>query len=112
MARRRRLLLQVRTDVIDRLLHRGDLLGVLVRNLGLEFLFQSHDELNRVQRVGAKVVDERRLILDLGFVNAELFCDDLLDSQLYVFQAIPPLKGLYVRSRAILPDRGDSHSLI
>src|SRR3569833_3247721 len=36
-------------DVFDRLLHRGDLFGVLIRNLDLELLFESHDELDGVE---------------------------------------------------------------
>src|SRR3954463_5745362 len=39
-------LLQVRADVIDRLLDCRDLLGVVVWNLGFEFLFQRHHELD------------------------------------------------------------------
>ena len=57
-------------------------------------LFERHHELDRVQRVGAQVVDERRFVLDLRFVDAELLGDDLLDSLLYVFHASPPLTGI------------------
>src|SRR5579862_3951257 len=53
------LLLKMRADVVDRLLHRGDLFRVVVGNLGFEFLFERHDELDRVERIGAEVVDER-----------------------------------------------------
>src|SRR5438067_9260870 len=57
--------LGVRLDVIDGLLDGGDLLGFLVRNLGLEFLLERHHELDGVERIGAEVVDERGLVLDL-----------------------------------------------
>jgi hypothetical protein len=95
---------QVRANVVDRLLHRGDLLGILVGNLGFEFLFECHDELNRVQRIGAKIIYERRLVLDLGFVDAELLGDDFLDSLLYVFHNHPPNGIRIVSNRRILPD--------
>ena len=69
--------LGVRLDVVDGLLHGGDLLRLLVRDLGLELLLERHHQLDRVERVGAQVVDERRLVLDLGLVHAELLGDDL-----------------------------------
>src|SRR6185436_217964 len=60
------LLFHVRADEIDRLLDGGDLLGFLVRDLGLEFFLEGHDQFDRVERIGAQIVDERRFILDLG----------------------------------------------
>src|SRR5512145_487115 len=67
-------------DVIDCLLDGGDLLGLLVRDLGLELLLERHNELDRVEGVGAEVIDERGFVLDLGLVDPELFGDDLLDA--------------------------------
>src|ERR1700682_2248762 len=83
----------MRTDVVDCLLHGGDFLGVLVRNLGFELLFQRHDEVARIQRIRSEVVDERRFVLDLSLVHAQLLGDDLPDPLLYVFHATPPLAG-------------------
>ena len=40
--------LLVRQDVVDGLFDRRDLLCFLVRNLGLEFLFESHDEFHGI----------------------------------------------------------------
>src|SRR6185503_15758862 len=91
--RRRGLLLVVRLDVVDRLLHRGDLLRFLVGDFGFEFLLERHHELHRVERVGAEILDERRFVLDLGVVHSELLGHDLLDPLLYVFHASPPLRG-------------------
>src|SRR5215213_3590668 len=51
--------LGVRLDVIHGLLHGGYLLRFLVRNLGLELLLERHDELDRIERIGAEIVDER-----------------------------------------------------
>src|SRR5438270_924333 len=83
----------MRAYVIDSLLHGGDFLGVLIGDLGLELFFERHDELDRVQGIRTEVVDERRFVLDLGLVHAQLLGDDLLDSLLYVFHASPPLAG-------------------
>src|SRR5882762_10304530 len=48
----------MRIDVVDGLLNRGDLFGILIRDLRLEFLFECHHQFNRVQRVCAQIVDE------------------------------------------------------
>ena len=76
---RRYFLLAVRLDVVDRFLDAGDLLGVLVGNLDPELLFERHDEFHRVERVGAEVVDERRIRRHFFFVHAQLLHDDALD---------------------------------
>src|SRR6267142_1972752 len=77
--------LGVRLDVVDGLLDGGDLLGFLVGNLGLELLLERHHQLDGVERVRAQVIDERRLVLDFGFVASELLGDDLLDALFDVF---------------------------
>src|SRR5580692_5438633 len=63
-------------DVVDGLLNRRDLLGVLVWNFDFELLFESHDQLDRVQRVRAQIVDERGVIRDLFSLDAQLLRDD------------------------------------
>src|SRR5688500_15353159 len=72
------LALAVGLDVLDGFLHAGDLLGVLVRNLDPELLFERHDELHRVERVGAEVIDERRIRRHFFLVDTELLHDDAL----------------------------------
>ena len=57
-----------------------ELFSLLVGNLGSEFLLQSHDQLDSVERVRAQVLDELGLRLDLVLVDAELLDDDFLDS--------------------------------
>src|SRR6185436_2919941 len=74
----RLLLLGVALDVLDGFLHAGDLLGVLVWNFDAEFLFEGHDELDRVERVGAQVIDERRVRRHFFFIHTQLLDDDLL----------------------------------
>src|SRR3990172_7095461 len=73
------LLLGVSFDVLDGFLHPSDLLGVLIRNLDAEFLFEGHDEFDRVERIRAAVVHERRIRRHFVFVDAQLLHDDLLD---------------------------------
>src|SRR5262245_56951224 len=73
------LLLRVALDVLDGLLHARDLLGILVRNLDSELLFEGHYELDGIERVSAKIVDERRIRRHLFFIDSQLLHDDLLD---------------------------------
>ena len=72
--------LDVRLDVVDRLLHGGDLLGFLVRDLALEFFLEGHDQFDRVERVGAEIINELSAVGDFIFLDAQLFDDDLLDA--------------------------------
>src|SRR3954452_20381289 len=63
-------------DVFDRVLDLFDLLGLVVGNLDAELLFESHDQLDRIERVRSEVFDERRFGLDLFGVDTELLDDD------------------------------------
>ena len=69
----------VRIDIVDGLLNCGNFFGVLVRDFSLEFLFECHDQFNRVQRVCTQIVDERGVIGDFFFFDAQLFGHDLLN---------------------------------
>src|ERR1700683_3637511 len=69
----------VRIVIVDGLLNRGNFFGILVRDFSLEFLFECHDQFNRVQRVCTQVVDERGVIGDFFFFDAQLFGHDLLN---------------------------------
>src|SRR5688572_22777099 len=82
-------LLRMVLDVVDGLLDGGDLLRLLVGDLGLELLLEGHHQLHRVERVGTEVVDERGLGLDFTLVDAELLGDDFLDALFYVFHRAP-----------------------
>src|SRR5580765_309156 len=66
------LLLRVDLDVLDGLLHARDLLGILVGNLDPELFFEGHHELDRIERVSAKIVNERRIRRHLFFIDAQL----------------------------------------
>src|ERR1700730_7506847 len=55
---RRRLLLDVRSDVVDRLLDGRYFLGLFVGDLSFELFLERHHEFDRVERVGAQIFDE------------------------------------------------------
>lgn len=105
-------LLLVRLDVVDRLLNRGDLLGIFIRNFAFEFLFECHHEFNRIQRICAQIIYERRFILDVSFVNAELFGYDLLTrcSMLSIEAPITLLFEVVEKSGSILPNHSQPQS--
>src|SRR5918994_2595020 len=63
-------------DVVDGLMHRRDLLRIFVRDLDLEFLFERHHQLDRIQRVCTQVVDEGGIARDLFLLDTQLFGDD------------------------------------
>src|SRR5688572_19404848 len=48
----------VRLDVVEDVLEGDDFLGFLVRDVDLELFFERHHQLDRVQRVGAQILDE------------------------------------------------------
>ncbi len=58
-------------DVVDSVLHRTDFLGVFVGDIDLEGFFEGEHELDQTERVGAEIVDERRLRLDVFLVDIE-----------------------------------------
>src|SRR5271165_1841168 len=49
---------RVRVDIIHRVLDGADLLRVLVRDLDLKGFFESHDQLDGVERIRAEIVHE------------------------------------------------------
>ena len=55
-----------------------DRLGLIVGNLDAEFLLERHDQLNRVERIRAQIVDEIRVFDDLIGVDAEMLDNNLL----------------------------------
>jgi len=66
-------------DVGDGVADRGDLFGVFVGDFQFESFFEGHDEFDDVEGVGAKVIDERCLVVNLALVHTQLLYDDLLD---------------------------------
>ena len=66
-------------DEVDGVLDGQDLLGRVVRDLAAEFLLERHHQLDRVEAVGAQVVDKAGVLGHLRLVDAEMLDDDLLD---------------------------------
>jgi hypothetical protein len=64
-------------NVLNGLPDRLDLLGGIVRDVDVELLFQLHDQLDRVERVGSQVIDERCVRVDLILADAQLLGDDI-----------------------------------
>src|SRR5579864_124386 len=70
--------LGVLADIVDRVLNGADFFGVLVGDFDLESFFESHDQFDGVERVGAQVVHERSAGGHFALVHSQLFHDDLL----------------------------------
>src|SRR5271166_2392899 len=70
--------LGVLADVVDGVVDGANLLGVFVRDLDVEGLFEGHDEFYGVERIGAEVVHERCAGRDFALVHTQLLYDDLL----------------------------------
>src|SRR5689334_3239232 len=69
----------MRLDEADRILHGDDLLSGIIGDLTAELLLERHHELHGVEAVGAEVIDETRILGDLGFVDPQVLHDDLLN---------------------------------
>src|SRR5271168_2264296 len=50
----------------------------VIGNLAAEFLFERHDEFDRIEAVGAEIIDEARGFSNLVGLDAQMFHDDLL----------------------------------
>ena len=87
--------LRVCGNVVDGFLNGGDLLGLLVRDFGLEFLFESHHQLNGVKRVSTQVFDEGSAVGYFLFFDAKLFGYDFLDA---FFDGAPTLFSLLIET--------------
>src|SRR5438874_855225 len=80
--------LLVRGDVVDSLTDRLDLLCVLVGNLDPELVFELHDQLDEIERVGVEIFLERGFLVDLAFVDAELLAQHFLHSLVHFLSRI------------------------
>src|SRR5712692_3420580 len=65
-------------DVVDGVPDGHNLLGILVGNLEVELFLEGHHQLDGVEGVGAEVLDELRVGVDLVFFDPELLADDFL----------------------------------
>src|SRR6185437_5159602 len=69
---------RVLVNVIDGVLHGADLFGVLIGNLDIECLFESHDQLDCVERVCSEVIHEGGIGGNFALVHSKLLNNDLL----------------------------------
>jgi len=67
-------------DVVDRQLYGGDLLCFLIRDFGLELLLEGHYQLYRVERIGAKIVNERGFEGHFILFDTQLLYDNFPNS--------------------------------
>src|SRR4051794_15077310 len=101
----------VRLDKAHRVLDGDDLLGGIVRDFAPELLLEGHDQLDRIEAVGAQIVDKAGILGDLGFVHPEMLDDDLLDplgdvthslgSSMACWRAVPARRGPAARIRGL-----------
>src|ERR1051325_4258576 len=70
-------LLLVLVDIVISVPHTLNLLSILVGNLNAKLFFKTHHEFDRVQRVGAEVVDKSRIRRDLVLIHTQLVDDNL-----------------------------------
>ena len=73
------LLLAALFDIFDDVADRLELLGVLIRNFHPELFFERHDKLDRIERVGSQIFDERGCQGNLLGINSQLLDDDVFD---------------------------------
>ncbi len=70
----------VASNVVDGRLNGSDFFSCCVREFGLEFLFQSHHQLNGVKGIGTQVFYEGSSVDHFFLFNAQLLGDDFLDA--------------------------------
>src|SRR5262245_51974136 len=75
---RRHSALRVLLEEFNGVADRQNGLGGIVGNLATEFFFKRHDELDRIEAVGAEIINEARVLSDLVGLDAEMLHDNLL----------------------------------
>src|SRR6202167_46910 len=68
---------RVLADVVDGVVDGADLFRVFVGDLDVEGLFEGHDELDGIERVGAEVIDEGSAGGDFALVDTKLLHNNL-----------------------------------
>jgi hypothetical protein len=82
-----KLLRLVVSNVVDCGLNSSDFFSFFVRDFGLEFLFQSHHQLNGVKGVSTQVFNEGSSVYPCFVFNAQLLGNDVRDA---LFEGAPP----------------------
>jgi hypothetical protein len=76
-----------------RVADRDDRLSLIVGNLHAELFLEGHDKLNGVERIGAKVVNEIRIVDHLVGFDAQMFDNDLLYALSDIAHFVRPYTG-------------------
>src|SRR5437588_5128944 len=85
--------LRVLPDVIDGIADALDFFGVFVRYFDVEFFLETHYKFDRVERVGAEIIDEPGVWSHFAFVDTQLIDDYLFHSFLNgTFHFVAPPK--------------------
>lgn len=71
-------------DEVDGIANSLNLFSSIIRDFNVEFFFERHDQLDRVEGVSAQIVNKARAFLNFGFVNTEVLNDDFLHTCGYV----------------------------
>src|SRR5271157_270749 len=71
--------LLVRVDIVDGFTNGGDLLCSLIRDLGAELVFKSHDQFHEIERVRFKVLAEASFHGHLALIRTEQIHNDLFN---------------------------------
>jgi hypothetical protein len=66
-------------EVVHRVPDGLELVGIFVRDIDAEFLFEGHDQLDDVEGVGTEILDELGLGSQLLGLDFQFLRDDLLD---------------------------------
>jgi ABC-type lipoprotein export system ATPase subunit len=69
----------LRFNVVDRVLDGGDFLSRVLGDFNVELFFERHHQLDRVEAIGAQVVDEGRFRHHSGFIHAKVVRYDPFD---------------------------------
>ena len=75
--------------VVDRVLNGRDLLRIFIGDLDAELVFESHHQLNRVQRIRTQISNKGLLAGDLRLFDTQLFCNDFLDARFNIAHGVP-----------------------
>src|SRR5437588_12955046 len=66
-------------DVVDHVADGLQFFSIFVRHFHGKFFFERHHQFHNIERIGAQVLDKRRLRRDLLRIYSELLDDDVLD---------------------------------
>src|ERR1700729_2106927 len=94
---RRRSAFGVLFEEFDRVADGQNGFGRVIGNLATKFLFERHDELDRIEAIGAEIIDEAGDIRNLVGLDAQMLHDDLL----YPLANITHCSNLFVQREPI-----------